>query len=817
LSQSNTPWTNTEPPDPWVAVGPDHIVQMTNLALEMSDRAGNLVTARVSLPSFFGLPDAQDSDGRVIYDSLHGRWLATELSWDCVPDSQAQFGHGYIDFAISRTADPTGLWDAYYVTYPAFLPDFPAPGTSTDKVGLASNFFAMNTTGPDNACLDSATFDSAHITIMDWADLLDGSSVSLIGDTLDGFSPRFAVQVPATSPKLNLIMEAADQGVAFADITGTVAANNLAYERFDVSTDLTDQGVVAGFLDPTNQPAQPGPDIDHPDTIAEAVDSRPTDAIWQNYRLAFVSTYPCTPSGDTQPRDCVRVTELDTGKVSATVPPTLRQDFLVAENGEDDFMGGIGLSGDGTLHVGWTRSSPTDNPSSYTAHQTLADAKRSLSAKELLNAGVVPSVDERWGDYFAVAQDPQVPSRVWDSNQTIAADSSSWATQITPLQPAGTTYIPVTPARILDTRIGHCLSGKFTANVARTWQVTGRGGVPAGAVAVTGNVTVTQQEAAGFSAVTPTATNTPPSSTLNFPLADNRANNLTVPLSATGTLSAVYKAGTGKHSHLVFDVTGYFVAAATGATFHALTPTRVLDTRLGTGLAGTFQNGTPRTIAIAGTHGIPSAATAITGNLTVTQQTAAGFLTVTKDPMASPPTSTLNFPVHENRANGVFAPLNASGALSIVYKASTAGARTHVILDVTGYFVPGLGGLLFVPLNPSRVMDTRTSLLSGLHGVFHANAARLLPVDGHWGVPLGAKAVTGNLTVTKQTAGGFIAVSPGAPPPVPPTSTLNFPFGDTRANGLVTPLNGSGDTYLVYVGGTGQTTNLILDLSGYFK
>jgi hypothetical protein len=52
---------------------------------------------------------------------------------------------------------------------------------------------------------------------------------------------------------------------------------------------------------------------------------------------------------------------------------------------------------------------------------------------------------------------------------------------------------------------------------------------------------------------------------------------------------------------------------------------------------------------------------------------------------------------------------------------------------------------------------------------------------------------------------------------VPATSTLNFPLGDTRANGLVTPLNGSGDTYLVYVGATGKTTHLILDLSGYFE
>ena len=67
---------------------------------------------------------------------------------------------------------------------------------------------------------------------------------------------------------------------------------------------------------------------------------------------------------------------------------------------------------------------------------------------------------------------------------------------------------------------------------------------------------------------------------------------------------------------------------------------------------------------------------------------------------------------------------------------------------------------------------------------------------------------------------GYIAVSPAAPPPVPATSTLNFPVGDNRANGLVTPLGTGGDlgkSWLVFIGATGKTTHLILDLSGYFE
>jgi len=56
-------------------------------------------------------------------------------------------------------------------------------------------------------------------------------------------------------------------------------------------------------------------------------------------------------------------------------------------------------------------------------------------------------------------------------------------------------------------------------------------------------------------------------------------------------LSVVY-VGTGR-TQAVFDVTGYFTADDTGATFFALDPARVLDSRNGTGLSGKFATGCP--------------------------------------------------------------------------------------------------------------------------------------------------------------------------------------------------------------------------------
>jgi hypothetical protein len=99
---------------------------------------------------------------------------------------------------------------------------------------------------------------------------------------------------------------------------------------------------------------------------------------------------------------------------------------------------------------------------------------------------------------------------------------------------ADSTYTPVTPARLLDTRTGNGLSGKFTSRTPRTFAVAGRGGIPADATAVTGNLTVTQQTSSGFLTLSPIPDATPSTSSLNFPVGDTRANNVTVRLSAGG-------------------------------------------------------------------------------------------------------------------------------------------------------------------------------------------------------------------------------------------------------------------------------------------
>jgi hypothetical protein len=256
----------------------------------------------------------------------------------------------------------------------------------------------------------------------------------------------------------------------------------------------------------------------------------------------------------------------------------------------------------------------------------------------------------------------------------------------------GATYHDVVPTRFLDTRgAGLGLAGAFVANTPRTFGVVNRPDItavdiPPSATAVTGNLTVVGQTAGGYVSLGPDLATLTQTSTLNFPVGDVRANNVTVKLGAGGTLSAVYKAGTGKTTHLVFDITGYFTDDGSGARYVPVDPARVMDSRgPGKGVVGPFQSSVPKTWQVGNVAGIDPGAVSVIGNVTVVNQTAGGYVAVTPVATATPKTSNLNFPVGDVRANGMTVKLGAGGTLSGVYKAGTSDT-TQLVYDVFGYY-----------------------------------------------------------------------------------------------------------------------------------
>ncbi|HEX7222723.1 MAG TPA: hypothetical protein VF231_05710 [Candidatus Limnocylindrales bacterium] len=834
-----------EPPDPWVAAGPDDIVQSVNNRLRFTNREGFSRVPEVPVFNFFDLnsveacsstaaippddpsctPVPTDIDGvgapRWRYSAARDRWVGMTTGWHCADASAGQ--SGFIFGAISLTNDPTGDYYHFYVQYPLYLPDDPTLGGSTDKLTFGVNELVL---GEGADCTAGIPFDAASTTTFDWAELGGPNFPSQPSFTydfsFDHFAPRPAWAPSGGSTAVFVVSETSlgetTSDVAFWRITGTNAANNIPIPlgfgdpEADVSMNLTTAGVVGPFIDPPT-PQQPGTDLP-----AGAVDRRPTDAIWQNSVLTFPSTYPCDPAGGaSETRACGRVTQLNTG----SAVPTRRQDMLIAVNGKDVFYPGVAQSQTGTLHAVYTESSATQGHTSVDRYQLVSDSVHTLSDPVVIaSGGAVSYGGQAWGRSVGLAQDPRDTNAVWQGNQYTNA-SGDWATRVSELQTLGSTFVPLAPVRLLDSRFGNGTSGAFAHGVPKSIDIAGRGGVPNNAVAITGNLTVVGQTAAGYASLTQQPIADPATSTINFPLGDTRANNVTAPLSGAGGVSLTYRASPTKSTHFILDVTGYFIDddVALSHTFTDIAAVRVLDTRPGisNGLAGVFPANTNRHFDVAGRFTIPANAKAITGNLTVVGQTRAGYVTLATDPPPSlPATSTINFPAGDTRANGVTIKLDSTGGLWAVYKAPP-GSSTHLILDVTGYYLQDTAGARFVALTPGRRMDTRFAApQQGLTGPFAANAARTLVITPYQGVPNNAVAITGNLTVVGQTRAGYVSMTQVATNS-PTTSTINFPLGDTRANGVTGPLNdATGSVGLVYEASGGQT-HLILDLTGYFR
>jgi outer membrane protein assembly factor BamB len=380
------------------------------------------------------------------------------------------------------------------------------------------------------------------------------------------------------------------------------------------------------------------------------------------------------------------------------------------------------------------------------------------------------------------------------------------------VRPVPSTYHPITPVRLLDTRSGNGHSGKLVASTPITFAITGRGGIPANAVAVTGNVTVVNSTAAWAVYLGPAPVAAPTASTINFVAGQVTGNGLTVALSSTGTLSATYMGPAGAGTDLVFDVTGFYTPDASGDTYHPITPVRELDTRTGNGLSAKLEANTPACFGVAGRNGVPTPAKAVTGNVTAVGPSAAWAVYLGPASTSAPTTSAVNFTAGAVAGNNVTVALNSSGQLCTTYM-GPAGATTDLVFDVTGYYTADASGASFVPLTPVRLLDTRSA--NGLTGTFSANTPRTFGVASRGGVPADATAVTGNLTVVNETNAWAVYLGP-APVAKPTTSTLNFALGDIKGNGLTVALSATGTLSATYMSTAGNTTDLVFDVTGYF-
>ncbi|MCA1657211.1 MAG: hypothetical protein LC713_05820, partial [Actinobacteria bacterium] len=245
-------------------------------------------------------------------------------------------------------------------------------------------------------------------------------------------------------------------------------------------------------------------------------------------------------------------------------------------------------------------------------------------------------------------------------------------------------YTPLSPARILDTRVGiGGISTPVGPGASVDVQVSGQGGVPASGVsAVVMNVTVTQPTGNGFLTLSPTGTPRPNASNLNFTVGENIPNLVVVKLGTGGRVNLFNSAGS---THVIFDVAGWYSDNPNGADgrYQPLVPARILDTRVGPGAGLTLGPGASLDLTVLGQGGVPGGgAEAAVLNVAVTNTTGSSFLTIYPTGQPRPNASNLNWNPGDTVSNRAMVRLGTGGRVTIFNSAGSA----DIIVDVGGWY-----------------------------------------------------------------------------------------------------------------------------------
>lgn len=359
-------------------------------------------------------------------------------------------------------------------------------------------------------------------------------------------------------------------------------------------------------------------------------------------------------------------------------------------------------------------------------------------------------------------------------------------------------FTPLSPSRLLDTRDSAPIGPGGSIEV----QVTGRNGVPAEHVsAVVLNATVTEPTASGFVTIWPTGDERPVISSLNFVPGLTVPNLVTVAVGDDGQLSLFNSHG---HSHVLLDIAGYYTTAEgnRGSRFVAVTPNRILDSRIGLGRAGRLGPGESTRLQVTGTPASPTSGvvTAAVLNVTAVDATAPSYVTVYPSDVQRPVASNLNTRPGPPVPNLVAVQLSPTGSVDLFNRAGSV----DLVVDVAGYYVIDYSSERgrFVPVSPYRLEDSREAPEGRLPAEYFVYYE--WPENPYSAIVL-------NVTATEPSGSGFFTLYPY--PGDPPTaSNVNFVPHQVVPNAAIVATSPG---FAMYHGGSGAT-HFVIDVFGVF-
>jgi hypothetical protein len=177
-----------EPPDTIAAAGPNHVVELVNTDIRISNKAGSALSTE-DLTTFFGPLNPQNmTDPAVMYDESAGRFIVSAL------DYALDFSSSALDVAVSNDSDPThGFTEMHQINLhlgphdATLFGDYPREGLNADAYFFSVNMFDSTAT----------TFEHVQVVTINKASVLDANNATFV---------KYQVDPPAPSAGSNFTM-----------------------------------------------------------------------------------------------------------------------------------------------------------------------------------------------------------------------------------------------------------------------------------------------------------------------------------------------------------------------------------------------------------------------------------------------------------------------------------------------------------------------------------------------------------------------------------------------------------------------------------
>lgn len=395
----NTGWT---PPDPHLAVGPDHVVLMTNGEISFFTKDGTR-TFQDEIEDSFGFWGSVGATGfvfdpEVLYDTTSGRFIAMAA------EAFAPGDRSYCLVAVSDDSDPNGTWYKYRfdtTSTSGNLFDSPNIGVTDNAVVITGDGFGFGARYP--------------VYIFDKASLLAGdppavsNSFLLPTSTQSAGYPRVTV---GTGDTLYLLehREAFNSNttvrvLAFSDILGTpdVSEHELTVPAYGAPEDPPQRGTSS-----------------RPNTFDArfwSVDQGPDGSLW--------ATHHVNPN-----KVVARWYQIDLQGW-----PFTDADPVLVQSGDIDlgtdirtFFSSINVSTGGVAAICYSRSAPNEFISMGTSFRNPCDTPGFFTVNEIHRESNAGYTAGRWGDYSAVQFDPVQFDVYWAHHEY--AENNSWRTWV---------------------------------------------------------------------------------------------------------------------------------------------------------------------------------------------------------------------------------------------------------------------------------------------------------------------------------------------------------------------------------------------------